>query len=175
MQDLVLAMLVKRPSHGYELQLQLQAELGSAALTLNAGQIYVTLGRLERAGLVAVVDRPRDGSQDRKTYELTPAGHERVQAWLNAVSWPRPALAEFHLKVALAARSGLADPVEILDRHRGEVMSRLRQAQQAQLVEPSESSVSLLLEGLILRLDAELRWLDVIDNHWNRPDSGGKE
>jgi DNA-binding PadR family transcriptional regulator len=174
-QDLVLAMLTARPSHGYELQLRLQAELGPTTPTLNAGQIYVTLGRLERAGLVTIVDRPHDGGQDRKIYELTPAGHERVQAWLDAVGWPRPALAEFHLKVALAARSGLADPIEILDRHRREVMSRLRQAQQAQLVEPSGSSVSLLLEGLILRLDAELRWLDAIENHWERPRSGGKE
>lgn len=175
MQDLVLAMLAKQPSHGYELQLRLQAELGSTTPTLNAGQIYVTLGRLARAGLVTVVDRPPDEGQDRKTYELTPAGHERVQEWLNAVGWPRPALAEFHLKVALAARSGLADPIEILDRHRREVMSRLRQAQQAQLDEPAESSVSLLLEGLILRLDAELRWLDAVENHWERPHSGGKE
>jgi DNA-binding PadR family transcriptional regulator len=173
-QDLVLAMLTKRPSHGYELQLQLQAELGAAAPTLNAGQIYVTLRRLERAGLITVVDRPRDGGQDRKVYELTPAGHERVHEWLNAVAWPRPALAEFHLKVALAARSGLADPIKILDQHRREVMGSLRQAQQAQLVEPSESSVSLLLEGLILRLDAELRWLDAIENHWEPP-LGGKE
>lgn len=67
---------------------------------MNDGQIYVTIGRLEKAGLVtrtgagASPDRP-----DRKVYVRTPAGQERVTEWLTEVSWPKPDLAEFHLKL----------------------------------------------------------------------------
>ena len=80
MQDAVLAMLARCPSHGYELQSRLQHILGPAAPSPNAGQIYVTLGRLERAGLVAVVDVTRDGGPERKVYGLTESGRERVRS-----------------------------------------------------------------------------------------------
>jgi DNA-binding PadR family transcriptional regulator len=170
MQDVVLAMLVKEPSHGYELQLRLQAVLGQAAPALNAGQVYVTLGRLERAGLVSVLDAAREGGAgpERKVYQLTPAGHERIRVWVEAVSWPRPSLTEFHLKVVLAAGARLADPVEIVDRHRREVLRRLRQAQLARFEATADPATSLLLEGLALRLDAELRWLDTCAGYWAR-------
>lgn len=171
MQDVVLAMLVKEPSHGYELQVRLQALLGQGAPALNAGQIYVTLGRLERAGLVGVVDTTQGGSgPERKVYRLTAAGHERVQAWVDAVSWPRPNLAEFHLKVILAAGARLADPVEIVDRHRREVLRQLRQTQLTRLETTADPATSLLLDGLALRLDAELRWLDTCAEYWTRRD-----
>ncbi|HEY1620798.1 MAG TPA: PadR family transcriptional regulator, partial [Streptosporangiaceae bacterium] len=99
-QEVVLAMLAKEPSHGYELRARLQDALGPVGEGMNAGQIYVTLGRLEKAGLVAgeqsagLADRP-----DRKVYALTATGQQRVADWLAEVSWPRPDLAEFHLKL----------------------------------------------------------------------------
>src|SRR5579864_1634533 len=98
-------MLAKEPSHGYELRSRLRDALGPIGEAMNAGQIYVTLGRLEKAGLVAserepgLADRP-----DRKVYELTPAGQQRVAGWLAEVGWPGPAPAEFHLKLGAAAR-----------------------------------------------------------------------
>ena len=78
---------------------------------MNPGQVYVTLTRLEKAGLVVSeraagpADRP-----DRKVYALTPDGQQRVAEWLAEVSWPKPDLAEFHLKLVAAAAAGLADP-----------------------------------------------------------------
>lgn len=171
MQDAVLAMLAKEPSHGYGLQSRLQAVLGGAAPALNPGQIYVTLGRLERAGLVTVVDITRDGGPERKVYGLTAAGHERVVSWIGAVTWPRPGLAEFHLKLCLAAQSRLADPVDIVRRHRAEVLRRLRDVQRLRIEEDDASPTSLLLEGLALQLDAELRWLDACADHWERAEA----
>ena len=80
---------------------------------------YVQLGRLEKAGLVARQESAgaSDGP-DRKVYQLTPAGQERVTEWLSEVSWPKPDLAEFHLKLIVAAQGGLADPIGIVDRQR---------------------------------------------------------
>ena len=144
--------------------LQQKRKLGDA---MNDGQVYVTLTRLEKAGLVAsepsagLPDRP-----DRKVYELTPAGQQRVADWLAEVSWPGPAPAEFHLKLVAAAAARLADPLTIVDAQRRELLLRLRDAQRAAMAEPDGSEAGLLLEGLVLRLQADLRWLEACERHW---------
>ena len=103
---------------------------------------------------------------DRKVYELTPAGHARVSEWLSEVSWPRPDLAEFHLKLIAAAQAGLADPIGIVDGQRRELLRRLRDAQRAAMAEPDDSDAGLLLEGIVLRLQADLRWLEACERSW---------
>src|SRR6478752_668104 len=129
-QEVVLALLAKEPSHGYQLRARLRQALGPLGDQLNAGQVYVTLTRLEKAGLVAsepsagLPDRP-----DRKVYELTPAGQQRVADWL-------------------------ADPLTIVDAQRRELLLRLRDAQRAAMAVPDRSEAGLLLEGLVLRLQA---------------------
>ncbi len=165
--EVLLALLAGEASHGYQLRARLALALGPLAGALNDGQVYVTLGRLEKAGLlssrrVGQTDRP-----DRKVYELTPAGRERVAEWLEDTSWPKPAPAEFHLKLVAAAGAGLADPVGIVDRQRRELLVGLGQAQRAALAEPEGSVAALLLEGVVLRLQADLRWLEACARYWN--------
>jgi DNA-binding PadR family transcriptional regulator len=166
-QEVVLAMLAKEPSHGYELRARLRHALGPIGERMNAGQIYVTLTRLEKAGLVTserstgLADRP-----DRKVYGLTPDGQRRVAAWLAEVGWPNPDLAEFHLKLVAAAVGGMADPLSIIDAQRRELLRRLRDAQRAAMAEPNDSDAALLLEGIVLRLQADLRWLEACEQAW---------
>jgi len=163
----VLAMLAKEPSHGYQLRTRLQQALGPAGDAMNAGQIYVTLSRLEKAGLVTceqaagLPDRP-----DRKVYELTAAGQQRVIDWIADVTWPGPGLADFHLKLIAAAGARLADPLAIIDAQRRELLRRLRDVQRAAMAEPDRSDAALLLEGIAARLQADLRWLDACDRNW---------
>jgi DNA-binding PadR family transcriptional regulator len=166
-QEVVLAMLAKEPSYGYELRARLRAALGPLGEAMNPGQIYVTLTRLEKAGLVTseraegLADRP-----DRTVYGLTPAGQQRVAEWLAEVSWPKPDLAEFHLKLVAAAAAGLADPLSIVDGQRRELLRRLRDAQRTALAERDGSDAGLLLEGVVLRLQADLRWLEACEQNW---------
>ncbi len=129
-QEVVLAMLAKEPSHGYQLA----------------------------AGLP---DRP-----ERKVHALTAAGQQRVTAWITDVSWPGPGLAEFHLKLVAAAAARLADPLAIIDAQRRELLRRLRDAQRAVMSEPDRSDAALLLEGIVLRLQADLRWLEACEQNW---------
>jgi DNA-binding PadR family transcriptional regulator len=172
-QEVVLAMLAKEPSHGYQLRARLNHALGPLGDAINAGQIYVTLTRLEKADLVAcerstaVADRP-----DRKLYALTPAGQQRVAEWLAEVGWPKPDLAEFHLKLVAAAAAGLADPLTIVDAQRRELLRRLRDAQRAAMAEPDRSDAALLLEGIVLRLQADLRWLEACEQNWTGRGTG---
>jgi DNA-binding PadR family transcriptional regulator len=166
--EVVLALLASEASHGYQLRARLALALGPLAEALNEGQVYVTLNRLEKAGLVtskraAQVDRP-----DRRVYSLTPAGQQRVTIWLEDTSWPKPAPAEFHLKLVAAAAGGLADPVGIVDSQRRELLTSLAQAQRAALAEPDRSVAALLLEGVVLRLQADLRWLEACAQYWNQ-------
>jgi DNA-binding PadR family transcriptional regulator len=167
-QEVLLALLATEDSHGYQLKARLALALGPLAGALNDGQVYVTLTRLEKAGLVdshrvGQTDRP-----DRKVYSLTHAGRERVDAWLHDTSWPKPAPAEFHLKLVAAAAAGLGDPVGIVDRQRRELLIGLAQAQRAELAEPPGSVAALLLEGVVLRLQADLRWLEACARYWNQ-------
>jgi DNA-binding PadR family transcriptional regulator len=166
-QEVVLAMLAKEPSHGYELRARLRQALGPLGEALNPGQVYVTLTRLEKAGLV-VSDRSTGLAErpDRKVYMLTPDGQQRVAEWLADVGWPKPDLAEFHLKLVAAAAAGLADPLSIVDTQRRELLRRLRDAQRAALAQPDGSDAGLLLEGVVLRLQADLRWLEACEQSW---------
>jgi len=170
-QEVVLAMLAKEPSHGYQLRARLRDALGPLGEALNAGHIYVTLTRLEKAGLLEVEDAA-DARSDRKVYALTAAGHQRVAEWIAEVGWPRPDLAEFHLKLIAAASAGLADPLTIVDTQRRELLRRLRDAQRAAMAEPPRSEAALLLEGIVLRLQADLRWLEACERTWAHRRSG---
>ncbi|MEV4518275.1 PadR family transcriptional regulator [Dactylosporangium sp. NPDC049525] len=168
-QEVVLAMLAKEPTHGYQLRARLRDALGPLGDAMNAGQVYVTLTRLEKAGLVAV-ETAADGTDrsDRKVYTLTPTGQQRVAEWIAEVSWPKPDLAEFHLKLIAAASAGLADPLGIVDTQRRELLRRLRDAQRAAMAEPNHSNAALLLEGIVLRLQADLRWLEACEKNWTQ-------
>jgi DNA-binding PadR family transcriptional regulator len=165
-QEVVLAMLAKEPSQGYQLRARLNDALGPLGEGLNAGQIYVVLGRLENAGLVALEGSAGTTGRDRKVYALTALGQERVGDWLAEVSWPKPDLAEFHLKLIAAAAAGLADPISIVDMQRRELLRRLRDVQRAQMDELDGSDAGLLLEGIVLRLQADLRWLEACEANW---------
>jgi DNA-binding PadR family transcriptional regulator len=166
-QEVVLAMLAKEPSHGYQLRARLRQALGPVGEALNDGQVYVTLARLEKAGQVVAEQAPGQADRsDRKVYSLTAAGQQRVADWLSEVSWPRPDLAEFHLKLIAAAAAKLADPIAIVDAQRRELLRRLRDAQRAAMAEPNGSDAALLLEGIVLRLQADLRWLEACERNW---------
>jgi DNA-binding PadR family transcriptional regulator len=134
---------------------------------MNAGQIYVTLSRLEKAGLVTceqaagLPDRP-----ERKVHALTAAGQQKVTGWITDTSWPGPGLAEFHLKLIAAAAGRLADPLAIIDAQRRELLRRLRDTQRAAMAEPHRSDAVLLLEGIVLRLQADLRWMEACERNW---------
>jgi DNA-binding PadR family transcriptional regulator len=172
-QEVVLAMLAKEPSYGYQLRARLREALGPLGEALNAGHVYVALTRLEKAGLLAV-ETSADGADrsDRKVYALTPDGQQRVAEWIAEVSWPKPDLAEFHLKLIAAASAGLADPLTIVDTQRRELLRRLRDAQRAEMAEPDRSDAALLLEGIVLRLQADLRWLEACEKNWTHRRSG---
>jgi DNA-binding PadR family transcriptional regulator len=159
--DVILSLLAKEPAHGYELRQRLAQALGPAGGALNPGQVYVTLSRLERAGLVEAREVAQPSQPDKKVYELTASGLERVMDWFNDLTWSKVAPLEFHLKLVAAAATRLTDPVALVDSQRLELLRELRQLQELALRESPDSDGALLLEGASLRLQADIRWLEV--------------
>src|SRR5215475_2061777 len=125
----ILALLAKSPAHGYEVRQRLVEALGPPGQALNPGQVYVTLSRLDRAGLVRVGQVSQQRHPDKKMYELTAAGSERVAEWLADVSWSKVTPTDFHLKLVAAAATGLADPVALVDAQRHELLRQLSEVQ----------------------------------------------
>lgn len=169
MREAMLALLVKEPAHGYELRQRLARALGAVSEAVNPGQVYMTLARLEKAGLVRGAQVQQSAAPDKRVYEVTAAGMEQVAAWLIDASWPKPAPAEFHLKLVAAAETGLADPVALIDAQRRSLLRRLREVQRLADEELATSYGALLLEGTALRLQADVRWLEACERWWTAP------
>jgi DNA-binding PadR family transcriptional regulator len=154
-----LALLADRPAHGYELKQALEQRFGATLPPLNAGQIYTTLARLERDGLVRGSDVP-DDSRQKRVYELTDAGRRALEEW---VEKPTPATRlrdEFFMKLVLAGDSGIADPRRLIERQRREYLQALRDLA---ALAPNGNVASLLAEGAALHLEADLKWLDLCE------------
>lgn len=172
MREAMLAMLAKEPAHGYELRQRLIQALGPIGEVVNSGQIYVTLQRLEKAGLVRGVQVEQSTAPDKRVYEATPEGREHVAGWLLDASWPKVAPTEFHLKLVAAAATGLADPVALIDAQRRELLRRLRDVQRLAESEPAGGDGVLILEGSALRLQADIRWLEACEQRWSARSTG---
>ena len=165
MREAMLALLAKEPAHGYELRQRLMRPLGALGEVLNPGQVYVTLARLERTGWVRGSQVEQSAAPDKRVYEVTAQGREKVAEWLLDVGWPKVAQTEFHLKLVAAAATGLADPVTLIDAQRRELLRRLRDVQRL-LDAAADPDSALLLEGTALRLQADIRWLEACEQRW---------
>lgn len=159
----LLALLHPGPSHGYQLRGELEQTV-AGLWSVNVGQVYSTLQRLERDGLVvAAGEADADG---RVPYRLTDEGRDEVAAWL-AGALPRgdDGRDDLVLKVLLARRCGLLDPQAVIDAQRGATMQALQgfTRRRAALTAADGLEELLSLDRLALRARAELDWLDLVE------------
>ncbi|MGW7100057.1 PadR family transcriptional regulator [Streptomyces sp. NPDC054838] len=157
----LLALLTRGPAHGYELKQDLEKLLGAAYPQPNVGQIYVTLGRLEKSGLIEGEDVEQAGRPNKRTYRLTDAGREAVLAWFEDTAEEPRVRDEFFMKLALAPRSGLADPVALINKQRRQYLNTMRDLSKLAAAEDRDNKIpQLLIEGAMLHLQADLDWLE---------------
>ena len=160
MKYVFLALLAPGRTHGYELKRRYDALFAAVWGPVNIGQIYVTLGRLEKDGLVAQETVGQDGRPDRKDYELTDRGAQALDAWLaqsDAVPLPKSDLV---LKLVGASLRGTGDARSIIGEHRQHCFQALRDLDTAAAGLAPDSVAGLLAQGNALHLQAELSWLD---------------
>ena len=155
----ILAMLASSPAHGYELKRELEQHFGAALPPLNTGQIYTSLARLERDGLVDADRVAQDSRPNKRVYRLTPLGQAALDEW---VAQPTPGSRlrdEFFMKLVLAGRAGIADPRVLIERQRGEYLQGLRDLDRLSRTANGDWAEALLIEGAALHLEADLKWL----------------
>jgi DNA-binding PadR family transcriptional regulator len=159
----LLALLSEKPKYGLRLQNEFEARTGEV-WPLNVGQVYTTLQRLERDGLVES-DGEGERLQKQKRYRITSAGAQALAEWLRTppelVPPPRD---ELVIKVLVALQVPGIDVPEILQVHRRhaiEVMQRYTRIK----AEAAEDDVALALvaDAELFRLEAIVRWLDAAD------------
>jgi DNA-binding PadR family transcriptional regulator len=162
MKELFLALLSDEHAHGYELKRALEQEFGSLLPVLNAGQIYTTLARLERDGLV-VGEAVRGDSRGKRMYRLTEAGRVMLAEWIETPASGRRLKDEFFMKLVVATSVGLARPEKLIERQRREYLQSLRDLNGVLEANGKGPAAELLVEGAILHLKADLEWLDLIE------------
>ncbi|MEZ0073918.1 PadR family transcriptional regulator [Planotetraspora sp. GP83] len=157
----LLALLAKEPAHGYELKQALEVTFGSAYPSPNIGQIYVTLGRLEKDGFVRAVDVEQSNRPNKKVYYLTAAGREALETWVDEPTEGPRVRDEFFMKLVLAPLTGIADRMALVNRQRRHYLSLMRDLDAlAERTDPENRVALLLIEGAMLHLQADLDWLE---------------
>lgn len=154
----LLALLGERPRHGYELKAEFDRRTGNS-WPLNIGQVYSTLERLERDGLVV---RGEQDDEGRVSYQLTPAGHTQVDEWFaSPVVMDNPPRNELAIKIAIAVTLDDVDVTALIQTQRRASLERLQgYTRVRRQLDPDELAWQLVIENLIHTADAEVRWLD---------------
>ena len=158
----LLALLAEQDRYGYQLRQEFELRTGGT-WPINIGQVYTTINRLQRDGLVVEAGRQDDGSV---VYRLTAEGRtEAAQWWTTPVDRTAPAREELAIKLALAITSPEVDVRTVLQQQRTESLRALQSytALKRRLpADPTGSDLArlLVLDNLIFAVEAEVRWLD---------------
>jgi DNA-binding PadR family transcriptional regulator len=155
----LLALLERGPMYGYQLRAAFEESTG-ATWPLNIGQVYTTLSRLERDGLVRPLPE-NDGGQ--RPYELTDLGRAEITVWfatpISRTDRPRDELA---IKLALALTTPGVDVRTVVQTQRTATIQTLQELTRLKTRsdDPGDLSWRLILDAMVFQAEAEVRWLD---------------
>ena len=168
----LLALLSEGPKYGLQLRQEFEAGTGEV-WPLNVGQVYTTLQRLERDGLVESDDAQGEGPQ--KSFRITPAGGRALAKWLRTppeeASPPRD---ELVIKVLVALRVPGVDVHELIQVHRRYLVEMMQQYTSVKAEAPEhEVGLALVVDAELFRLEGVVRWLDAADARLQRLPADG--
>lgn len=158
----LLAILDQGPCYGYQLRAEFDRRTGST-WPLNVGQIYNTLERLDRDGLVEKGDTDDQG---HVYWQITEDGRAAVRDWLHSpVERTAGTRDELAIKLAVAATLPGVDAAEVIQRQRHASLAQLQELNRAKYAGPDpagpeELAWSLVVDSMIFAAEAEVRWLD---------------
>jgi DNA-binding PadR family transcriptional regulator len=157
----LLALLSEEPKYGFQLKKEFE-ETTAEMWSLNVGQVYTTLSRLVRDGLVS-----EEGTDDQgqRSYRLTDRGRDELAEWFAS---PRRAETlerdELTIKVAMALSTPGVDVGALIQTQRREATTALQQLTRRKArLDADDLSQAAVLDAAAGRLDAELRWLDLVE------------
>ena len=154
-----MALMADEPRYGYQLKTAFESATGGV-WRLNIGQVYTTLDRLQRDGLVAV-----DAAGEQKRYVLTPGGEDALGEWWQMTpSDDPPPRDELQLKVLLAIDQGPDHALAVITRQRTALTRLLQRHRRAHPAgDGAPLAEALVADALAVRAEADLRWLDLCE------------
>ena len=155
----LLGLLSEGPKYGFQLRQQFEATTGDV-WPLNVGQVYTTLQRLERDGLIVSDDEEAEGPQ--KGFRITEEGQAELTRWLRTPpDQAAPPRDELVIKVRVALHIPGVDPHDVLQIHRRYLVELMQQWTRLKEDEAElDLSLALVVDAELLRLDSVVRWLD---------------
>jgi DNA-binding PadR family transcriptional regulator len=152
----LLALLGGQSMYGYQLRAEFEQRTG-ATWPLNIGQVYQTLSRLERDGLVGSDEATDEG---QVVYRITDAGRDEVASWFTTpVPRTPPPRDELAIKLALAVGVPGIDVGTVIQRQRSSTMTALQDYARLKR-QGGDLAWGLVLDSLVFQAEAEIRWLD---------------
>jgi DNA-binding PadR family transcriptional regulator len=158
----LLALLSEGPKYGHQLRQEFEAGTGEV-WPLNVGQVYTTLQRLERDGLVESEDA--DGTGPQKNFRITPDGDDELALWLRTPpDLSSPPRDELVIKVLIALRVPGVAVGEVIQIHRRHVAELMQQWTRLKEDAPDDLAFLLVVDAELFRLESVIRWLDTADS-----------
>jgi DNA-binding PadR family transcriptional regulator len=163
----LLALLSEGPKYGLRLREEFEARTGEV-WPLNVGQVYTTLQRLERDGLVESDGSGEDGPQ--KGFRITSDGRRELAGWLRTPpDLSSPPRDELVIKVLVALRVPGTDVHEVIQAHRRYLVELMQQWTRLKEDEAEfDLGLALVVDAELFRLDSAVRWLDAADSRLRR-------
>lgn len=162
----LLGLLAQRPRHGYELRAAFEALIGGEQnWDVKPAQVYTTLLRLQESGLVEETAVEQGSGPEKRIYALTPAGLVELGAWFTTEVDSEHQRDEFFVKLMLSLATCEASPRGVIHTQRAALYRKLHAiTEQRQSADPTkELAKILLLDKVAMHLEADLRWLDMIE------------
>jgi DNA-binding PadR family transcriptional regulator len=162
----ILGLLAQRPRHGYELRAAFEAIVGGEEIwEVKPAQIYGTLARLEEGGLVAKEGVDQDAGPEKLIYGLTPRGRTELNEWFATGIAGEHQRDEFFIKLMLSIDDEKADPYQVIQAQRSGIYKDLHElTKRRDRVDPKQQLAQIfLLDKMIMHLEADLKWLDLLD------------
>ena len=138
---------------------------GEQIWDVKPAQIYTTLNRLEKGGLVAKQGAEQDGGPEKRIYDITPAGRQALHDWFRTPVASRHQRDEFFLKLMMSLATAEASPIQVIYVQRASLYRDLHDLtlQRGEADSQRELAFILLLDQAIMHLEADLRWLEMIE------------
>jgi DNA-binding PadR family transcriptional regulator len=170
----LLALLTEGPKYGLQLRQEFEAGTGEV-WPLNVGQVYTTLQRLERDGLIESEDAAAEGPQKR--FRITANGTEELAGWLRTPpDLSSPPRDELVIKVLVALRVPGVDVHEVVQVHRRYLVELMQQwTHLKEDLAEHDLAFALVVDAELFRLDSVVRWLDAADGRLKRAAFDGKD
>jgi len=161
----LLGLLAQKPRYGYELCAGFTALVGGREnWDVKPPQIYTTLARMVESGLITL--QKEDGSQGKGEYAITAKGHDELLNWFRESDIEEPHQDPFYLKLMLSLDLDEVDASRLIIIQRAALYQELhRITEQRQILDPQmQLSQILLMDKAAMHLEADLRWLDMIES-----------